>query len=340
MNITAKHLQGAIAQGLLTAPQAAALQVYFDNLPDTQPALRANHVLYYLGGLIAIGAMTLFMTLGWEAFGGWGIVTICVAYAGLGLMLTTYLQGRNYPIPAGVSAAFVVCLTPLALYGLQHALGLWPDDTQYPAYHRLIAWHWLSMELGTLLVGAVILWWYRYPFVMLPIAVTLWYLAMDITLLFVGKHPSFAFQADISLCVGLGMLLLAGWVDWRSRSSADYAFWLYLFGVLAFWGGITAQTPTGELARFLYSVVNIALIGIGTLLARRVFVVFGALGVSLYLGHLAWDIFQDSWLFPMVLTAIGFGIVALGILWQKHEHAMTAGAQTVLGAALARLPFR
>ena len=30
---------------------------------------------------IAIGAMTLFMTLGWQAFGGWGMFAIATAYA-------------------------------------------------------------------------------------------------------------------------------------------------------------------------------------------------------------------------------------------------------------------
>jgi hypothetical protein len=40
-----------------------------------------------MGGLIAIGAMTLFMNLGWESFGGWGIFFISLAYAGIGFKL-------------------------------------------------------------------------------------------------------------------------------------------------------------------------------------------------------------------------------------------------------------
>ena len=336
MNITTKHWNNAVAQGILTNTQADTLQAYFNSLPDIEPSLKATHVLYYLGGLIAIGAMTLFMSLGWEAFGGWGIVTLCLVYAGLGLSLSTYLQRRDYGIPAGICAAFVICLTPLALYGLQQALGVWPDDRQYQTYHRSISWHWIYMELGTLLISAIILRWYRYPFLLLPIAVTLWYLSMDSAALIAGDQPSVELRADVSIFVGLGMLLLAGWVDYRSRHTLDYAFWLYLFGTLAFWGGLTMQTPEGELSRFLYCIINVILIGIGVAIARRVFVVFGALGVGLYLGYLAWDLFQDSWLFPVALTILGLGLVLLGILWQKYEHTITQRMQhqlnTVLGS--------
>ena len=65
------------------------------------------------------------------------------------------------------------------------------------------------------------------------------------------------------------------------------------------------------------------MIGVGALLIRRVFVVFGALGSCGYLGYLAFDVFSDSWLFPMTLTTIGFGVVYLGILWQRYEQAIT-----------------
>ena len=337
MNITSKHWDSAVVEGVLPRTQADRLQAYFNSLPDVGPRLCVTHVLYYVGGLIAIGAMTLFMSLGWETFGGWGIVVICWVYASLGLWLAAFLQRRAYGIPAGICAAFVVCLTPLALYGLQQGLGVWPDDRQYHDYHRLISWHWLYMELGTLMVGALIVRWFRYPFVLLPIAVTLWYLSMDSAALFTGEQPSVELRADLSLFVGLGMLLLAAWVDLRTRDAADYAFWLYVFGVLAFWGGLTMQTPAGELSRFLYFVVNGVLIGIGVVIARRVFVVFGALGIGIYLGHLAWDVFRDSWLFPMALTAIGLGVVWLGIVWQKHEDALTQRMQARLSAIWQRI---
>jgi hypothetical protein len=68
-----------------------------------------------------------------------------------------------------------------------------------------------------------------------------------------------------------------------------------------------------------------------------VFVVFGALGSCGYLGYLAADVFEDSLLFPIALTAIGLGIIYIGILWQKHEKAITQKSRLLLPAALREL---
>jgi hypothetical protein len=55
------------------------------------------------------------------------------------------------------------------------------------------------------------------------------------------------------------------------------------------------------------------MIGIGGTLSRRVFAVFGGLGVAGYLGHLSYSVFSDSMLFPVALTAIGFAVIAAGV---------------------------
>ena len=141
--------------------------MYKDHGPEGGPSFDFTHVLYYMGGLIAIGAMTLFMNLGWEKFGGWGIFFIALAYAGIGIKLANNFQNKGHAIPAGICATFVVALTPLAIYGLQQAMGWWPDATPYRAYHIYIKWHWIFMELGTLAVGAVLAWRYRYPFLLM-----------------------------------------------------------------------------------------------------------------------------------------------------------------------------
>lgn len=319
MSIRDKELAAAVKEQIISPAQAEQLSAFLRRQPAHAPRFDFTHILYYLGGLIAIGAMTLFMNLGWESFGGWGVMSISIAYALIGLALCHHFQHKGYAVPAGICATFAVALTPLAIYGLQQALGFWPEGHLYRDYHRYIEWHWLYMELGTLAVGIIIAWRYRYPFLVMPIAITLWYLSMDLTPMLAEGHVPFELRALVSMYFGLLMLLIAFWVDLRARNSADYAFWLYLFGVLAFWGGMTAQDSNNELSKFIYCCINLLMIGIGAVLLRRVFVVFGALGTSFYLGHLASSVFADSWLFPFTLTAIGLGIVYLGIIWQKHE---------------------
>lgn len=337
MNISPETLSKAVKAKIISQKQAESLLIFLENQSEHGPHFNTTNVLYYLGGLIAIGAMTLFMNLGWETFGGWGIFWISLAYAVLGLYLSSLFKCKNHVVPAGICATFVVALTPLAIYGLQRAMGWWPDGTVYRNYHYLIKWHWVYMELGTLLVGLILAWIYRYPFMVMPIAITLWYMSMDLAAMIGKDNASYSLSTMVSIYFGLATLILAFWVDLRSRHSADYAFWLYLFGVITFWGGLNFQYSDSELAKLFYLCINLVLIGVGLILVRKVFVIFGGLGVAVYLGHLAAAIFKDSVFFPIALTIIGLAIIYLGTLWQKHEALITKKIQSILPKPLKEL---
>jgi hypothetical protein len=330
MKISRTVLQKAVDGKIINSKQASALFEFIKNQPEKESSFNLTNVLYYFGGFLAIGAMTLFMNLGWEKFGGWGIFFLSLLYAGIGLWLSETFQKKSLVIPAGICATFVICLTPLAIYALQLGMGWWPDSTTYQSYHALIKWNWIYMELGTLIVGITLAWRYRYAFMIMPIAITLWYMSMDIVPMITGSNADFAFRATVSLYFGLLMILLAFWVDIRSRHSADYAFWLYLFGVITFWCGLTAQESDNEISKFLYLCVNILMMGMGVILMRKVFDVFGAIGCCLYIGHLTWQVFQNSIFFPIVLTLIGLLIIYLGTLWQKHAALITKKTQSIL----------
>lgn len=337
MNITKSNLADAVTEQILTPDQAERLFAFIKEHPNSGPRFDFTHVLYYLGGMIAIGAMSLFMNLGWESFGGLGILLISLLYAIIGLKLSQLFASNGHLIPAGICATFVVVLTPLAIYGLQQAMGLWPDESVYREYHRYIKWHWLYMELGTLAVGCIIAWKYKYPFLLMPIAITLWYLSMDITAMISAGDFGWTLRQLVSLYFGLLMIGLAFWIDMRSRNTADYAFWVYILGVMAFWLGLSLQNSDSEFSKFMYFCINLLMLGVGVLLVRRVFVIFGALGCCGYLGHLASDVFKDSWLFPIALSAIGLMVIYLGILWQKHEKTLTEKSRSFLPTQLKEL---
>ena len=337
MKITQQHLDNAVTANILSAKQAEQLFAFLKQQNQHTAHFSFTHILYYLGGLLAIGAMTLFMNLGWEQFGGTGIVALCSVYALCGILLTHHFSNKQLAIPAGITATFVVCLTPLAIFGLQQAFGVWPDDSHYQEFHRWIEWHWLYMELGTLAVGAVMIWRYRYPFLTMPIAATLWYLSMDLTAMLSGGDIDWELRKLVSLYCGLLILGLAFWVDIRARFNADYAFWLYLFGTLAFWGGLSLMSSDSELSKFFYMCINLVMILSGAILVRRVLVIFGALGLCGYLGHLAFSVFESLWLFPISLTFIGLGFVYGGIMWQKHEAKLAEKLRSYLPQQLREL---
>jgi hypothetical protein len=340
MRIDRAMLDEAVSDHILSSEQADRLIAFLAKRSDAAPSFRFTTVLYYLGGLIAMGAMTLFMTLGWERFGGAGICMIAVAYIIFALWLTTYFERQSHLIPAGITGALAVALVPLAVYGLQHWLGYWAGSQPYRDYHYIIDWRWLMMEFATLAAGAIMLWRFRLPFMVMPIAVTLWYMSMDLAPFLAGGSGdpyNWEIRKFVSLWFGAAMCLFAFWVDLRSRKGKDFAFWLYLFGAVAFWGGLTSMDSNSELGKFVYCLINVALLFIGAILGRRIFAVLGGLGVAFYLGHLAQRVFRDSMLFPLVLSAIGLGVVYLGIVWQRHETAITLRLRAILPATLREL---
>ena len=337
MNVTKQHIKDAVSANILSSEQSEQLIAFLNQQTSTTAKFDFTHVLYYLGGLIAIGAMTLFMNLGWVSFGGIGIVFISLFYAAVGIKLANVFKVKGLFVPAGLCATFVVVLTPLAVFGVQQALGVWPDDTVYRDYHRYIHWHWLYMELSTLAVGVVIAWKYKYPFLVMPIAVTLWYLTMDVSVMLSDGEYSWELRTIVSMYTGLLMIALGFWVDVRTANKADYAFWIYLFGVIAFWGGLSSQHSDSELSKFFYFLINFVMIFIGVLLIRRVFVVFGAIGCTGYVGYLAAEVFADSWFFPIALTFLGLFVIYLGIKWQKNDAAITAKTRKLLPKAVQTL---
>src|SRR5713101_1455104 len=321
--IRRSELDGAVRGGILSAAQADRL-VAFLEVEATQPAggprFSFVHVLYYLGGMIAIGAMSIFMALGWIALGGWGGFVTALLYAVLALSLTHwFLARKQLEIPAGITATLAVVMVPLAIFGAQMALGYWGENKPFRDYHVFIDWRWIMMEFGTLAIGSILLWRYRFPFMLMPVAVTLWYMSMDLVPFLFGDWRDLEIRKFISLWFGLAMVLVAFWVDLRSRFARDYAFWLYLFGVLTFWGGLSLMSSGSELGKLGYCGINVAMILLGAVIGRRVFAVFGGLGVALYLGDLSYQVFKDSMIFPLALSLVGLAIIGLGVLWQRRE---------------------
>jgi hypothetical protein len=335
-------LDGAVRAGIITVQQADSLVAHFaaSAAPAEQPRFTLVHVLYYLGGMIAIGAMSLFMTLGWNTLGGWGGFFISICYGVLALALTHWLLERKHlAVPAGILATLAVVMVPLAIFFAQMALGYWGEGKPYRDYHVFIDWRWVMMEFGTLAIGVVLLWRYRFPFMLMPIAVTLWYMSMDLVPFLLGRERVYDWEIRkfISLWFGLAMTLVAFWVDLRSRFSRDYAFWLYLFGVLTFWGGLSLMESGSEWGKLAYCGINVFMILVGAVLGRRVFAVFGGLGVAFYLGDLSWRVFKDSMIFPLALSALGLGIIALGVLWQRREAQWSARLRGFLPLPLREL---
>ena len=338
---TPEQLDEAVRRGIVTRGQADALWEMLGEAgetaaaatPPANPKFTFTNVLYYFGGMLAIGAMTLFMTIGWGAFGGWGVFFIALIYASVALRASAYLRHRNLATPAGILAALAIALVPLAIYGLQLAIGWWPPNRPYRDYHYWIDWRWATMEAATLAVGGAILFWHRLPFAMMPISVTLWYMSMDFApLLAGGEDADGKLRKTVAIVFGLAMTAAGAVIDSACRRRPDFGFWMWFFGVISFWGGLSLSDSGSELGKFLYACINAAMVFAGAIVARRILTVLGGLGMFGYLGYLSYRVFKDSLIFPFALTALGLALVAAGIWWQKREASISARFRRMLPA--------
>jgi len=338
MQISKEALQAAAKAGLITEDQGRKLWEYLaqrdllvfkDEAQSSQqaktPRFSLDHVLYYLGGLIVIGAMSWFMVSAWDTLGGFGIAAFAAVFAG-----AFFTVGRNlwlqdeYKIPGGILVAAAVAVVPLIVYGIQKGLGFWPSGsmpTTYQDYHIYTKGNFVLMELITIFVACAVIRVIRFPFITFPAVLALWYLSMDVVPWLLGsEYNSWEFKRSLSLCFGMVMVFVTYFIDRRTKE--DFAFWGYLFGALIFWGALSSMRSNTELAKFVYCLVNLGLIFLSVFLSRRIFIVLGSMGVFYYIGHLAHKVFKDSLIFPIVLALIGVLIIYIGILYQKNKEAI------------------
>lgn len=349
MRYSIRDLQGAANAGAISATDLERLLVFLSEREAQEPVsaaaapakFDAAHLLWYAGALIVIGAMGLFSTVAFSQMGG-GALTLCAMAYAIGFTLVGHYlwHDKNLRVPGGLLVAVAVSMAPLAVYGIQDQLGWWGKFGKPGTVNDFYVWikgSWIFMDVATVAAGVVALRYYRFPFIVALIAVALWFMSMDLVPWFAGvNHFDFAMQRRVSIWFGFLVLAVAWAVDYRSRDG-DFAFWLHLFGLLIFWGGITSSDSATELGRAVYCLFNAGLLALAVILMRRAYAVFGALGICFYFGHLASAVFKNSLLFPFALSLIGIVVIATGLLYHRKEQAIAAWFAAHLPEAVLRL---
>ncbi len=332
-------LDAAVAAGLLDPALRVELVAFAAERrrtalsPPAAPAPKFDpvHVLYYAGALLVMGAMGLFATSAFDRLGGWALAAIAIVYAAGFLWLGGFLWARpGTRMPGGLCVAVAVSMAPLAIYGAQDASGLWAADKPggYHEFYPLINGSWVYMELGAVAAAALALWRFPFPFIVMIAAFALWFLSMDLAALLAHRHlpdweSDWELRRTVSEIAGLVMIAAAWTIDLKWAALGDFGFWLHLFGAMTLWGGITSGEG-GEFGKAVYCAFNIGYIALGLFLDRRVYAVFGAIGVAIYLGHLARDVFSDVIAFSFALSAIGLAVVFAGVYLERRRGALNA----------------
>ena len=295
-------------------------------MPQVETARGFNlaTVAYYFGAMLMIGACAWFLGDKWDELGSRGILLITVVYFIVATALGWWLRTKGFLVGGGLLITVAVCLVPLITYTIQDIAGYWPatDPGAYEQFYPRIHGSWIVMELATMAAAGIALWFTRFGFLTAPLAFSFWFFSMDIAALIFGDDVlngngrSWISVIVGAITIGVGFLL-DRFLSKPEGRSEDFAFWCYLFGLMAFWGGMTSMDSDLEFNKAIYALINIGLVGVAIRLKRVVFLVFGAIGVHLYLGHLAYSIFQDSFLFPFAIALLGLSLILVTVFAQR-----------------------
>jgi hypothetical protein len=349
--LTDSDLTALRAAGVIDDAKLAQISAFLTERRDATasapaPRFDLTHVLWYAGALIIIGAMGLFTNEAFNRMGGWALAACGAAYAIVFTIAGHHLwTARKLRVPGGLLITVAVSMVPMIVYGIQDALDLWQyaqgDPGQYQNFFPYMHGSWLYMEIAAVIAALLAVWRYPFPFILAVAGVALWFMSMDLALWFARSpdtyYNDFETRRMVSVLFGIVMILAAWAADVARRDGPDFPFWIHIFGVMAFWGGLTLHDGGTELQKLGYLLINVALIGLSLFLNRRIYAVLGALGIAAYLGHLASDVFQDVILFSFALSAIGLAIIFLGLALHRNREELEAILDNALPAGLKRL---
>ncbi|WP_457562415.1 DUF2157 domain-containing protein [Caminibacter pacificus] len=301
-----KYLKQAVQKGIINESQALKL----NELITQNSPFKISNLLIYFGGLIALGSVTFFITLGFLSHGYLNVLISVLIFGGVFYYV---LQKVDDNIAKGVLGLYIVGLVPVFVYALMAYFGFW-EVKNYPHYYKYIDMKYLILEISTIFATFLMLKKLKLSILVLPIAFSLWFMSMDIVDLFFGKI-TWDERRAVSIVFGFYTIIAAYFIEKKYK---DYSFWLYIFGVVMFWSGLSLSYNSSEFSKFIYFLINLILLVTGIKLKRKVFLVFGTLGVILYLGHLSYK-FKDSFSFVYIVSFFGLMLVLFGIKFKKFE---------------------
>lgn len=328
-----RRLDAAVSLGIITEAQAAEIRALTPDRSDAQPTgghtAPAAAIGYALGALTVLIAMAWFLGDRWEWLGPGGVLAVSVLYAAVFLVVARRLQRESYPVAAGLAVVLAVGMTPVGTVALLELFDVFaPMPGGACAYPEFIFWgcrgEEIVVELATAAAALIALRRVRFSLLVLPLAA--------IGLRFLFHATAAVFGAGLGTATsgwtwmfGASLLTAVAYeTSRRQRGDQDFATWLHL--VAAFSAGIASGMLIEAFENFRHLLIPGAAVAFAFALRlqRFVWTLLGLIWFVAYLGWLAGEVFRDTPFFPIVLAALGIGVIVVTVWVQRNSARLVA----------------
>jgi hypothetical protein len=334
MNSDDRRLDAAVSLGIITAEQAAGIRALTPERRTVQlpRPVDASTIGYVLGAITVLIAMGWFLADRWDWLGAGGVLAVVALYIGMFLVVAQRLRREGYETAGGFAVLLAVAMVPIAVIALNE-LTHWIStqipsrchNTRFSEVFDFDLWDCrgleLVVELTTLAAALLALRAVKFSLLVVPIAV--------IALRFVFHAVAAVFAGELGpvtagwvWVIGASLVTAAAYQTDRAQPDEhDYALWLHVIAVIAAatasvmvlnaTDGFRHLLPAGAALAFVFSLrmrrAPWTLLGIGWFVS--------------YLGWLAADVFRNTPVFPIVLAALGLGVI-IATVWVQRNAAM------------------
>lgn len=327
-----RRLDSAVSLGIITAAQAAEIRALTpERRAATQlpRAIGAESIGYVLGAITVVVAMGWFLADRWDWLGAGGVLAVAALYAALFLTVGWRLRREGAQEAANLAVLLSVTMVPVAVVSVNELMG-WFANAPGAACSAAQWSFWrcrgeeIVMEFATMLALVAVLRATRYSITVLPLA--------SLSLRFVFHAMAFAFGGPLGaivlgwvwlICTSLTVAVAYG-ISRRRGENEEFGIQLHLVGVIG--AAVASALLISQVEWYRHLLVPAALIAFAFALRMRQFI-WTLLGLGWFVSYLAWlaaDVFRDTPFFPIILAALGVGLIVATVWIQRNSAQLVA----------------
>ena len=335
----ARLINVAVERGIIDATQRdalAALSAELTSVGDRSheqaaeiaPAREANRgfnaitVAYSLGALLVLFALAWFLFERWKVLGPFGVLVVALLYAAAFAGVGTLLRRRGFDVAGGLAIVLAVAMTPVWAWAILRLTGEIPDPAIYTdplsRYEPYMATRLIVLDLAMIGVALVALRRVSFSVLGAPIAVALVALLLHLGQALGDPRLSWYIGPYYTCVVACAVIAVGYAAEHRQPPAEDYAFWLYLAGLVTLLIGYVEVWSYIGRWRHALPLVAGALVTASLYLRRRTLLVAGGIAAFGYLGYLAFDVFRRVVALPIALAALGL-LVIVATVWMQRR---------------------